>query len=362
MNTFGTLFRITTFGESHGPAIGGIIDGMPAGMSLDIDALQAYVNRRSPGRSAVATQRREPDSVELLSGIGPDGVTLGTPIGFMVRNSDCRPQDYEAMRHTFRPSHADYTYQAKYGVRDHRGGGRASARETVARVVAGAIAYQALQRYGIEICAFTRCIGPVRYDISPADYAGVSNADVYASDLRCPDEATAQRMRRLLAEVQADGDSVGGIVSAVIKGVPAGFGEPVFGKFSAALAAAMMSIGAAKGFEYGMGFDGACSRGSQVIDPFTIDDGGAVVTSSNHSGGVQGGITNGMDVTFSVAFKPVATLRRPVDTITDSGEHVTLSVGGRHDVCVVPRAVAVVDAMAAIVTLDALLLSRASRI
>nr|MBD5377262.1 chorismate synthase [Bacteroides sp.] len=349
MNSFGHSFRLTTFGESHGPALGGIIDGMPAGIRIDLEAVQRELDRRRPGQSAIVTQRSEADRVEILSGL-LDGVTTGTPIGFEIRNTSQRSADYEEMRHTFRPSHADYTYQAKYGIRDHRGGGRASARETAARVVGGAFARQLLALHGITITAYTARVGSVAL---AERYPHVDAAVIESNDVRCPDAETAERMRRLILEVKGRGDTVGGIVECQVTGVPAGLGNPLADKLQASLAGAMLTIPAAKGFDYGMGFDGAEGLGSELIDLFTTDADGRITTLTNHSGGIQGGISNGMPLTFRVAFKPVATLLREVATVTDRGEATTLHARGRHDACVVPRAVPVVEAMAAIVLADA---------
>lgn len=334
MNTFGTLFRVTDFGESHGPAIGGVIDGIPAGLAIDLDAVQTELDRRRPGQSLHTTQRKEADKIVVLSGIY-ESRTLGTPIGFMIANNDQHSSDYENMRHVFRPGHADFTYAAKYGHRDHRGGGRASARETAVRVAAGAFARQVLAMQGISIEAHAAAIGGTDLDNAPAGTA-----------------------ERLIEEAKKNVDTIGGIVSCTIKGVPPGIGEPVFGKLQAMLASAMMSINAAHGFEYGDGFAMAAKRGSEVIDNFVPDGDGGICTSANHSGGIQGGISNGEDITFRVAFKPIATMMRPVETVDDEGNATTLQVRGRHDVCVVPRAVPVVEAMAAITILDALMLHR----
>lgn len=356
MNLFGQIFRLTSFGESHGAAIGGVIDGVPAGIKIDIDAVQRQLNRRRPGQSDIVTQRNEADKVEILSGIF-EGVTLGSPIGFIIRNINQHSGDYENMRHVFRPSHADYTYNIKYGVRDYRGGGRSSARETAARIVAGAIAMQALADEGISIHAYTSQVGDILLEKS---YKELNFSDIDSNAVRCPDAPTASSMETLIKAVKADGDTVGGVVSCVIKGVSAGLGEPVFGKLHAKLAEAMMSINAAKGFEYGMGFAGASMRGSQVVDSF-VPDGEHIATSTNHSGGIQGGISNGEDIYFKVAFKPVATLLRDVETIDDEGNPLTLKAKGRHDPCVVPRAVPIVEAMAAMTIFDAMLLNRCAR-
>ena len=357
MNTFGNNYRLTSFGESHGAAIGGVIDGMPAGVRIDTGWVDECMGHRRPGQSAVTSQRHEDDHVEFLSGIF-EGVTTGTPIGFVIANNDTRSKDYEQLRHSFRPGHADYTYQVKYGHRDHRGGARASARETAARVVAGALAMHVLRQHGIEIMAWTSQIGDVTtapYPRSSASDLRIDMQDVWNSPLRCPDPTAASRMDQALREATATGDTLGGIVTCVISNPPAGLGDPVFGKLQAQLAAAMMSIPAAKGFDYGTGFECVHMRGSEVIDEFIPNPRGGITTASNYSGGIQGGISNGRSIYMRVAFKPVATLRQPVPTVDDSGHRMTLEMSGRHDPCVVPRAVAVVQAMAACVTLDALL-------
>lgn len=357
-NTFGKIYRLTTFGESHGPAIGGIIDGVPAGLLLDTDKIQHMLDRRRPGQSSITTQRRESDTVRLLSGIY-EGVTTGTPIGFVINNSDQHSNDYDEMKDLYRPSHADYVYEAKYGLRDHRGGGRSSARETASRVVGGAVATQFLESLGISIKAYTRSVGDIILDKPYTDL----NLDLIESNIvRCPDAPTASRMIELIEQVKRDGDTIGGTITCVIKGCPAGLGEPVADKLNAALAHAMMSINAAKGFELGMGFEGTRLRGSQAIDPFAVDAKGNVSTTANHSGGIQGGISNGADIYFNVAFKPVATLLRPIETIDRDGKKVTLQAWGRHDPCVVPRAVPVVEAMAAMIILDYILLDKTTRL
>lgn len=358
MNTFGNIYRLTTFGESHGPAVGGIIDGMPAGIDIDLDAVQHQLNRRRPGQSTIVTARDEKDRVKILSGMF-DGKTTGTPIGFIVENGDQHSSDYENMRHTFRPSHADYTYTTKYGLRDHRGGGRSSARETIARVVGGAFAMQALERLGISIHSYTSTVGDLSLS---ADYTKYDLSTIDSNDVRCPDAEMAARMRELIRKIKGEGDTIGGIITCVIKGVPVGLGEPVFGKLHAMLGAAMLGINAVKGFEYGMGFAGVSHRGSEMIDRFITDANGKVSTTTNNSGGIQGGISNGEDIYFRVAFKPVATLLQEVPTIDDSGNPVVLKARGRHDPCVLPRAVPVVDAMAAMTLLDAYLLNKATRL
>ncbi|WP_407402654.1 chorismate synthase [Sodaliphilus sp.] len=355
-NTFGNILRLTTFGESHGIAIGGVLDGMPAGVAIDMDEVQRVVDRRRPGQSAMTTSRSEDDRVEILSGVF-DGVTLGTPIGFVIRNKDHHSADYSEIKECYRPSHADYTYDAKYGIRDYRGGGRSSARETAARVVGGAIAMQALKQLGITVTAYTSQIGTVLLGASKK--VDLSNID--SNTVRCPDADTAALMEAEVMAARAAGDSLGGCVSCVVNGVPAGLGEPVFGKLHAQLGAAMLGINAAKGFEYGDGFAFAGARGSEVMDRFTSCD-GTVTTLDNHSGGIQGGISNGAPITFRVAFKPVATLMRDIETIDRNGNPVTLHPHGRHDPCVVPRAVPIVEAMAALVMLDNVLMARTSRL
>lgn len=357
MNSFGTILRLTTFGESHGAAIGGVIDGMPAGVPIDLERVQHELDRRRPGQSEIVTQRSEKDRVRILSGLF-DGTTTGTPIGFMVENADQHSSDYSEMRHAFRPSHADYTYTAKYGLRDHRGGGRSSARETIARVVGGAFARQALERIGISIYAYTSQVGNIR---TTEGYEVYDPALIDTNPVRCPDAVIAEQMRRLILQVKSEGDTIGGVVTGVVRGCPAGLGEPAFGKLHARLAEAMMGINAAKGFEYGMGFAGCELRGSQTIDPFTAGSDGHIHTATNNSGGIQGGISNGADIWFRVAFKPVATLLREVSTVDDRGNAITLQARGRHDPCVVPRAVPIVEAMTALTLLDAYLLNRCAR-
>ena len=358
MNTIGTLFRLTSFGESHGPAIGGIIDGMPAGIVIDMDFIQSELDRRKPGQSKLTTARKEADEVELLSGTF-EGKTTGQPIGFLVRNTNQHSQDYEEMREVFRPSHADYTYTSKYGIRDHRGGGRSSARETISRVVAGAFAKLALRQLGISIKAYTQQVGDV---VLPGSYLDYDLDAAEQNEVRCPDEEVAERMSRLIMKVKAEGDTVGGVIACVIKGCPVGLGEPAFDKLHARLGAAMLSINAAKGFEYGLGFAGACGRGSEQNDIFVPDGKGGVTTRTNNSGGIQGGISNGQDIYFRVAFKPVATLLREQETVDIHGQATTLTARGRHDACVLPRAVPVVEAMAAMTILDAYLLSKSTHI
>ena len=353
MNTFGEIFRLTTFGESHGPAIGGVIDGMPAGISIDLDFVQRELDRRRPGQSALTTPRKESDRVEILSGLF-EGKTTGTPIGFIIRNENQHSADYDNLRDAFRPSHADYTYYNKYGIRDHRGGGRASARETAARCVAGAFAKIALHTQGISVKAYTSQVGAIALPGTYKDY------DLDATErnaVRCPDPATAEKMAALIKSVKAEGDTIGGIITGVITGVPVGVGEPAFGKLHAALGAAMLSINAAKGFDYGSGFAGVTQRGSEQNDLFVTDNEGHVHTLTNNSGGIQGGISNGEDIYFRVAFKPVATLLREQPTIDKDGNAATIKARGRHDACVLPRAVPVVESMAAVTLLDYLLIA-----
>ena len=347
----GTLYRLTSYGESHGAAIGGIIDGIPAGISIDIDTLQLFLSRRRPGQSAITTARDEKDRVELLSGIY-EGKTTGTPIGFIVHNTEAHSSDYDNLRNTFRPSHADYTYTAKYGHRDHRGGGRSSARETIARCVAGGIAMQILEQRGVRVTAYTSQVGNIKLQ---HDYHHYDLSNIDDNAVRCPDNDVATEMIKYIEQVKAEGDTVGGIITCVVTGVPAGWGEPVFDKLHADLGKAMLGINAAKGFEYGMGFEGAGMRGSQVCDKFVCKD-GKISTRTNFSGGIQGGISNGEDIYFRVAFKPVATLLQPTESITTDGETTNISVHGRHDPCVVPRAVPIVEAMTALVLLDHCLL------
>ena len=353
MNTFGEIFRLTTFGESHGPAIGGVIDGMPAGISIDLGVVQHELDRRRPGQSALTTPRKESDRVEILSGLF-EGKTTGTPIGFIIRNENQHSADYDNLRDVFRPSHADYTYYNKYGIRDYRGGGRASARETAARCVAGAFAKIALQTQGISVKAYTSQVGGIAL---PGTYKDYDLNAIESNAVRCPDAATAEKMADLIKSVKAEGDTIGGIITGVITGVPVGVGEPVFGKLHATLGAAMLSINAAKGFDYGSGFAGVTQRGSKQNDLFVADGEGHVHTLTNNSGGIQGGISNGEDIYFRVAFKPVATLLREQATIDKEGHAATIKARGRHDACVLPRAVPVVESMAAMTLLDYLLLA-----
>ncbi len=352
-NTFGNIFTLTTFGESHGEAVGGIIDGMPAGIEVDMDFIQHQLDRRRPGQSQITTQRKEPDHVELLSGVY-QGKTTGTPIGFMVRNTNQRSSDYNNMVDLFRPSHADYTYYNKYGLRDPRGGGRSSARITISRCVGGALAMLALQQLGITIQAYTTQVGDIKLE---GDYTHYDLSQIDSNIVRCPDLEKAQQMEALIREVKADGDTIGGVIACVIKGCPVGLGEPEFDKLHAQLGAAMLGINAVKGFEYGLGFDGVSQRGSQQNDVFVADH-GQITTSTNNSGGIQGGISNGQDIYFRVAFKPVATLLRSQNTVDANGCATVLQAKGRHDPCVLPRAVPIVESMAAMVLLDDYLLNK----
>ena len=351
-NTFGNVFTLTTFGESHGPAVGGVVDGMPAGIEVDVDFIQHELDRRRPGQSTITTARKEADRVELLSGIF-EGRTTGCPIGFIVRNQNQHSNDYDNLRSLFRPSHADFTYYYKYGTRDHRGGGRSSARITISRVVAGALAKLALRQLGITIQAYTSQVGDIALE---HDYHHYDLSTTESNAVRCPDSTKAAAMERLISQVKAEGDTIGGVISCVVKGCPAGLGEPEFDKLHAQLAHAMLSINAVKGFEYGEGFAGVTQRGSEQNDVFRPAD-GDITTATNHSGGIQGGISNGEDIYFRVAFKPVATLLRPQETVDMEGNATTLTARGRHDPCVLPRAVPVVEAMAAMVVLDHLLLA-----
>lgn len=352
-NVFGNILTLTTFGESHGEAIGGVIDGMPAGISVDMDFVQQELDRRRPGQSRITTARQEADRVEVLSGVF-EGKTTGCPIGFVVRNSDQHSSDYENLRNLFRPSHADFTYTQKYGLRDHRGGGRSSARETISRVVGGAFAKLALRQLGIHVTAYTSQVG----DISLGrDYHQYDFGNIESNPVRCPDAAKAQEMEQLILDVKAEGDTVGGVVTCIVQGCPVGLGEPAFSKLHSALGAAMLSINAVKGFELGDGFDICARRGSEVNDLFYNYD-GEIRTRTNHSGGIQGGISNGEDIVMRIAFKPVATLLREQPTVNRDGQDATLEMRGRHDPCVVPRAVPVVEAMAAMTVLDFYLLNK----
>ncbi|GAB5533600.1 MAG: chorismate synthase [Roseivirga sp.] len=356
-NTFGNLFRIHTYGESHGPALGVIIDGCPAGLAIDTDFIQAELDRRKPGQSKITTQRKEADEFEILSGVF-EGVSTGTPISILIRNQDQKSKDYSHIADKFRPSHADYTFHAKYGVRDYRGGGRSSARETVARVAAGAIAKLFIKEHGIIANSFVSQVGSLRLEKT---YQQLDLAKTEDNIVRCPDAETAEAMIELIDQTRKNRDTIGGIITGVIQGVPAGLGEPVFDKLHAEIGKAMLSINAVKGFEFGSGFEGVKLNGSEHNDAFYEED-GVVKTRTNHSGGVQGGISNGQDIYFNVAFKPVATIMKDQESINTDGDSVTVSGKGRHDPCVVPRAVPIVDAMAALVIADYLLISKTNRL
>ena len=351
-NSFGNLFKITTFGESHGIAIGGVIDGCPAGLKLDFDAIQQEMDRRKPGQSEIVTQRKEPDIVEFLSGVF-EGQTTGTPIGFLINNANQKSKDYSHIKDVYRPSHADYTYDQKYGVRDYRGGGRSSARETACRVVAGAIAKQLLK--DVKINAFTSSVGKININ---QPYQDLDFSKIKSNAVRCPDEAVAEKMITRIKEIRKEGDTIGGTVTCVLQNVPVGLGEPVFDRLHAELGKAMLSINAVKGFEYGSGFCGVEMKGSEHNDSFNADGS----TKTNLSGGIQGGISNGEDIYFRVAFKPVATIMQKQQTIDANGKILEMQGKGRHDPCVVPRAVPIVEAMAALVLADYYLLNKITKL
>jgi chorismate synthase len=355
-NSFGTLFKITTFGESHGPAIGCIIDGCPAGIEVEESFIQGELDRRKPGQSKITTQRKEDDTFKILSGVF-EGQTTGTPIAIVIENQDQRSKDYSHIAETFRPSHADYTYEVKYGVRDYRGGGRSSARETAARVAAGAIAKLFLRKVNIEIAAYVSQVG----DIRAPHYTELDLSAVEQNIVRCPHAETAEKMIALIDQVRLDRDTIGGLVTAVIKNAPVGLGEPVFDKLHAELGKAMLGINAVKGFEYGSGFAGIHLRGSQHNDEF-YREGDRVRTRTNHSGGIQGGISNGEDIYFNVAFKPVATIMQDQQTVDKFGNETIVTGKGRHDPCVLPRAVPIVEAMAALVLADFILRARGAKV
>lgn len=356
-NSFGTLFKISTFGESHGAAMGVVIDGCPAGLEIDMDFIQARLDRRRPGQSKITTQRKESDTVQILSGVF-EGKSTGTPIAMLIPNEDAKSKDYSHIQDKFRPSHADFTYQEKYGLRDYRGGGRSSARETVARVAAGAVAQLLLKHYGVEVRSYVSAVGTVTLDKA---YTELDLTQTDNNIVRCPDAAKADEMITAIEAMRKQGDTIGGIVSAVVTGVPAGWGEPVFDKLHADLGKAMLSINAVKGFEYGSGFAGTEMRGSEHNDHFEQRN-GKTITTTNHSGGIQGGISNGMDIYFRVAFKPVATIMHDQPSVNEAGEEVTVTGKGRHDPCVMPRAVPIVDAMTALVLVDHMLRASAAKL
>ncbi|MEM7187831.1 MAG: chorismate synthase [Bacteroidota bacterium] len=351
-NTFGNVFKLTTFGESHGPALGGIIDGCPAGIELDLEAIEKEMQRRKPGQSAIVTQRKEPDTVQFLSGIF-EGKTTGTPIGFVIENTNQKSKDYSHIKDVFRPSHADFTYEKKYGLRDYKGGGRSSARETACRVAAGAIAKQLLS--SLQITAYVSSVGALALD---KPYDQLDFAEIEKNPVRTADAEMAEKMEAHIREIRKQGDTIGGTITCVVQGVPVGLGEPVFDKLHAVLGKAMLSINAVKGFEYGSGFAGTRLKGSEHNDRFNKDGS----TQTNFSGGIQGGISNGADIYFTVAFKPVATIMQDQETINKEGEEVTMQGKGRHDPCVVPRAVPIVEAMTALVLADFVLLNRLSKL
>lgn len=355
-NIFGKIYTLTSFGESHGVGVGGVIDGCPAGFEISVEKIQKELDRRRPGQSDISTPRDEADKLEILSGIF-EGKTTGMPIGFVIRNTNQNSKDYSHLKDLFRPSHADYSWEQKYGIRDYRGGGRSSAREHIARVVGGAIAKQVLENYGIKIQAYTSQVGSI---ILPYSYDEIELEKAEENIVRCPVAEVAEEMIDVIRQVKEEGDSIGGCVSCVIRGVNPGIGEPVFDRLQAKLAHAIMSINAVKGFEYGLGFEAAGMRGSEHNDPFIMKE-GKVATATNHSGGIQGGISNGEDIYFRVAFKPVATIMQEQDTVNKEGEEINFTAHGRHDPCVVPRAVPVVEAMAAMVMLDLLLESKTNR-
>lgn len=356
-NTFGNIFKLTTFGESHGKAIGGVIDGCPAGLKLNIDFIQSELQKRKPGQSKITTQRKEDDQVEILSGVF-EGKTTGTPIGFVIYNNDQKSKDYDHIKDKYRPSHADYTYDAKYGNRDYRGGGRSSARETASRVVAGAVAKQILATNGINVNAYVSQVG----DIKVLKYYSELDFDAtFNNPVHCPDENLAEMMFNYIDKIRKEGDTIGGQISCVIQGTPAGLGEPVFDRLEADLAKAMLSINATKGFEFGSGFDGITQKGSEHNDEFYINN-SEVRTKTNNSGGIQGGISNGEDIYFNVAFKPVATIMQKQNTVNTGHEEVDIEGKGRHDPCVLPRAVVIVESMAAITLVDHLLRNRTTQL
>jgi chorismate synthase len=356
-NTIGTLFKVTTFGESHGEGIGVVIDGCPAGLTMDMAFIRLQLSRRRPGQSSITTARNEDDDFEILSGVF-EGRTTGAPLSFFIKNKDVKSQDYSHLEHGYRPSHADYTYDAKYGHRDHRGGGRSSARETAARVLAGSIAQLMLQHYGIRISAYVSAVGNIKTEKS---YLELDLTKTDSNVVRCPDDLVAPQMESYIKELKSSGDTIGGIISCVINGLPVGIGEPVFDKLHADLGKAMLSINAAKGFDLGKGFDSVGMKGSEHNDIFVKKD-DQIKTITNNSGGIQGGISNGEDIYFRVAFKPIATLLRPQQSVNDQGNEITLEGKGRHDPCVLPRAVPIVEAMAAITIADHFLRNKSSRL
>lgn len=356
MNSFGNILRLTTFGESHGRAIGGIIDGLPAGIDIDVDFIQKELNRRRPGQSALTTARDEKDRIEILSGTF-EGKSTGTPIAFEVRNEDQHSKDYSELKDLFRPSHSDYTYESKYGIRDYTGGGRSSARTTISQVAGGAFAKLLLNKLGIEIHAYTSQVGSIVLEKS---YQELDLSQTESNPVRCPDASTAEAMAELIQRTRTEGDTIGGVITCVIKNCPVGLGEPQFDKLQSRLAMAMLSINACKGFEYGCGFSGVTKKGSELNDIF-YNDNGTIRTRTNNSGGIQGGISNGEDIYFRVAFKAVPTLLKDQQTVNKAGEEITFKARGRHDPCVLPRAVPIVEAMAALTIADAYLMMKANK-
>jgi len=356
-NTFGSLLRLTTFGESHGMAIGGIIDGFPSNIPIDFALLESDLRRRKPGQSSLASPRNEDDSIEILSGVF-DGKSLGSPIAFLIKNSDTRPQDYELLKDVYRPSHADFSWDKKYGHRDHRGGGRSSARETAARVAAGAFAKMLLKPLGVEVVAWVSSVGPI---ISQVDFDTLTTQMVDANVVRCPDHQAAALMMEYIENMKAQSDSTGGVISCVLRNVPLGLGEPVFDKLHADLAKAILSINAAKGFEYGSGFGGTLLKGSEQNDVFVVNTQNQLTTKTNYSGGILGGISTGQPIFFRAAFKPVASIAKEQITVDKAGKTVALKIQGRHDPCIVPRAVPIVEAMAALTLADHLLRNRTAQ-
>lgn len=356
-NTFGKILQLTSFGESHGKAIGGVLEGFPAGLKIDIDFIQNELNRRRPGQSRWVSPRNEMDKLEILSGVF-EGVSLGTPIGFVIWNKDQHSYDYSHIKDVYRPSHADYTYEKKYGVRDYRGGGRSSARETVARVAAGAFAKLLLKKFDIQIIAYVKQMGDIFINV---ENSNITSDEIENSPLRCPDKAATKKMINLIEKTASEGNTLGGQISCIIRGVPAGIGEPVFDKLNADLGKAMLGINAVKGFEIGSGFAASLMKGSEHNDIMVNND-GKITTRTNYSGGIQGGISNGNEIYFNVAFKPIATIMKSQETINSKGEKVNIEGKGRHDVTVLPRAVPIVEAMAALVIADHLLRNNIARI
>ncbi len=356
-STFGQIFRVTTFGESHGPAIGAVIEGCPAGLEIDLEFIQAQLDKRKPGQSRLTTQRKESDQAQILSGVF-EGKSTGAPLAMIIHNEDNRSKDYDHLAQVFRPSHADFTTQAKFGHRDHRGGGRSSARETASRVFGGAVAQLLLKKSGVNIAAYVSQVGSI---ICPKSYEKLNLDQTFTNDVHCPDEETARAMTAVIDETRKKGDTIGGVITGVIRGCPVGLGEPVFDRLNADLGKAMLSINAAKGFEIGSGFAGVSMRGSEHNDVF-INENGRIVTTTNNSGGVQGGISNGMDIYFRVAFKPVATIMKEQMSVDQDGASASVAGRGRHDPCVLPRAVAIVEAMAALTLADHLLRNRLARV